>query len=274
MQGILDYIDQHLESRLDLETLARQAHFSSFHFHRQFRAYSGYTLSRLVQLLRLKKASRILALNRSRRISEVALDCGFESPESFSRSFRKVLELSPSAFRQNPDWSRWVSLFRMPTLPRRTPMNVKIVDFPETMIAVLEHHGPEPQIYRTVQKFIEWRQANGIGPDQGETYSLHYSDPLSTLPEDYRQDIAVSVRAPVAPNPQGVVNKIIPAGRCALLRYRGSREYIPAADYLYAEWLPASGEELRDFPFFFHYVNVGPDIRDSAMITDLYLPIR
>jgi AraC family transcriptional regulator len=153
-------------------------------------------------------------------------------------------------------------------------MDVLIVNFPETLIAVLEHHGPEPQIYQTVQRFIEWRKANGIGPDKGDTYSLHYSDPLSTLPEDYRQDIAVTVDAPVAPNPQGVITKIIPAGRCAMLRYKGSREYIPAADYLYAQWLPDSGEELRDFPFFFHYVNVGPDIRDANMLTDLYLPIK
>ena len=153
-------------------------------------------------------------------------------------------------------------------------MDVKIVNFPETQIAALEHHGPEHQVYQTTRKFIQWRQANGLRPDQGATYGLHYSDPTSTLPEDYRFDIAVSVETVVKENPQGVVSKTIPAGRCAVVRHHGSREYIPAADSLYREWLPQSGEEVRDFPFFFHYVNIGPDIRDSEMITDLYLPIK
>lgn len=153
-------------------------------------------------------------------------------------------------------------------------MQVNLINFPETRVAALEHHGPEHLVYNTAQKFIEWRQANGIKPGQGNTYAIHYTDPISTLPEDYRLDICVSVKEPVAENPQGVVNKIIPAGRCAVVRHLGSRDYIPAADYLYREWLPESGEELRDYPPFFHYINVGPNVKDQDMITDIYLPIK
>jgi len=29
-----------------------------------------------------------------------------------------------------------------------------------------------------------------------------------------------------------------------------------------------------DFPVFFHYVNVGPDVPEHEMITDVYLPLR
>ena len=129
-------------------------------------------------------------------------------------------------------------------------------------------------MYKTSRKFIEWRQANSIKPVQGDTYVIHYSDPASTLPEDYRLDICVSVEKPVAENPQGVVNKIIPAGRCAVVRHHGTRDYIPAADYLYREWLTESAEELRDYPCFFHYINVGPDVKDKDMITNIYLPIK
>ena len=41
MQRVLDYIDQHLDSDLDLETASRVAAFSKFHFHRQFMATFG-----------------------------------------------------------------------------------------------------------------------------------------------------------------------------------------------------------------------------------------
>ncbi|MFT7549609.1 MAG: AraC family transcriptional regulator [Candidatus Azotimanducaceae bacterium] len=53
----------------------------------------------------------------------------------------------------------------------------------------------------------------------------------------------------------------------------GSRENVTAARYLYEEWLASSGEQLADFPVFFHYVNVGPNVQEAEMITDVYLPL-
>jgi AraC family transcriptional regulator len=84
----------------------------------------------------------------------------------------------------------------------------------------------------------------------------------------------VSVDFDVPPNVYGIVNKVIPGGRCALARHLGSRAHNAAAVFLYEEWLPNSGESLRDFPIFFHYVNVGPDVREHEMITDVYLPLK
>jgi AraC family transcriptional regulator len=49
---------------------------------------------------------------------------------------------------------------------------------------------------------------------------------------------------------------------------------VAAAEYLVFDWLPDSGEKMGDFPIFFHYVNVGPDVREADMITDVYLPLR
>src|SRR5690606_9992357 len=129
-------------------------------------------------------------------------------------------------------------------------------------------------VHKTSMKFIDWRRANGIGPEQGSTYGIHYSDPVSTLPEDYRFDIAVSVAQAVPANPHGVVTKVIPAGRCARVRHLGSRHYVTAADWLYRQWLPQSGARTRDYPLFFHYVNVGPEVQEQDMITDVYLPLR
>ncbi len=153
-------------------------------------------------------------------------------------------------------------------------MQVDIVDFPETLIAALEHHGPPHLEHNTTRKFIEWRQARGLHPGTGNTYGVHYSDPATTLPENYRLDLCLSVTEPVAPNPQGVVTKRIPAGRCARVRHIGSRDNVHPAEWIYRVWLPRSAERLRDFPIFFHYVNVGPDVKEHDMITDVYLPLK
>jgi AraC family transcriptional regulator len=113
-----------------------------------------------------------------------------------------------------------------------------------------------------------------IAHDASFTNAESFSrDPATTPFEDYRLDICVSVTQPVAPNPQGVVTKSIPAGRCARVRHVGSRHNVHPADWIYREWLPQSGEQLRNFPIFFHYVNVGPDVKEHELITDVYLPL-
>ncbi len=56
-------------------------------------------------------------------------------------------------------------------------------------------------------------------------------------------------------------------------RILAPRAYNAAAVYLYREWLPQSGELPGDFPIFFHYVNVGPDVQEHEMVTDVYLPL-
>lgn len=59
-----------------------------------------------------------------------------------------------------------------------------------------------------------------------------------------------------------------------MARHLGRRELNTTAVWLFEVWLPASGEVLRDSPIFFHYVNVGPNVREHEMITDVYLPVR
>jgi hypothetical protein len=48
MRRVLDYIDRHLDSDLDLETVSGVAAFSKFHFHRQFTATFGLSVHRYV----------------------------------------------------------------------------------------------------------------------------------------------------------------------------------------------------------------------------------
>ena len=58
-------------------------------------------------------------------------------------------------------------------------------------------------------------------------------------------------------------------------RHLGSHMRIGESIYpLYRNWLPGSGEELRDFPLFFHYLNLLPDTPENELVTDIYLPLK
>lgn len=152
-------------------------------------------------------------------------------------------------------------------------IEVEIVEFPRTKIAVVEHRGSPALEHQTARRLIEWRKANGYPPDRHRTYGIHYTDPRTTPPDEHRVDIGISVDDDVPPNPQGVINKEIPALRCARARHLGSRAHNSTAVWLTQEWLPQSGEAKGAFPIFFHYVNVGPNVTEAEMITDVYLPL-
>jgi AraC family transcriptional regulator len=155
-------------------------------------------------------------------------------------------------------------------------MQIEIVDFKTIRIAVLEHHGPAERLNETVGQFIVWRKESGLSPKRrSRTFGVAYDNPDTIEPAKFRFDIGGEVTADVPPNPQGVVTKTIPGGRCARVRHVGPHTRISESIYpIYRDWLPQSGEELRDFPLYFHYVNLLPETPESELITDIYVPLK
>lgn len=140
--AVLAYIDANLEGDLSVKALSQVANFSEFHFHRQFTVFVGVPVSRYVQLMRLRRAAHRLIALPDLSVMDAALDTGFDSPEAFSRAFKRALGLSPGAFRKAPDWKVWHSVFAIPHFSRSIAMQVRTVDFPEVRVAALEHRGP------------------------------------------------------------------------------------------------------------------------------------
>jgi AraC family transcriptional regulator len=154
-------------------------------------------------------------------------------------------------------------------------MDVKILVFPETKVAAIEHHGSPALEYNTVRKLIAWKiEHHLLDQSKYRSYGVHYTNPRTTPAAQHRVDFCLSFEGEVSPNPYGILNKAIPSRRCAFARDVGSRSNNKAAAYLYETWLPQSGKSPGDFPIFFHYVNVGPNVREEEMITDVYLPLK
>ncbi|WP_051559982.1 AraC family transcriptional regulator [Marinobacterium jannaschii] len=274
IQRVIDYIDHHLDEELSLDRLSQVAHISRFHFHRQFSAWTGMTLARVIQLQRLKRASWQLVFDPQLRIIDIALEAGFDSPEAFARAFRKAFSQTPSDFRQNPQWQPWVEKYKALPFRGKRDQQVQIVDYPETRLAVYRHHGDPALIYQSVQHFIAYRRSVGLAPDKTRTFNLIYMDPEQVEPEAFYIDLACSLTANRIPAGEGIVEGLIPGGRCALLRHHGTLENIgDSVRYLYCDWLPQSGEQLRDDPCFFHHLTLIPQVHEHKNITDIYLPL-
>ncbi len=279
---VFEYIDKHLDEVLNVDVLSQIACLSKFHFHRQFSALYGIGVGAYIRLVRLKRASYQLSFRDNQKVVEIAFIAGYESPEAFSNAFTRTMGQSPSAFRKQSHDAPWqdkyepISKLRQKVMIEKaqTP-EVSIVDFPETSIAVLAHKGPAETLGQTIRQFIAWRKQHHTPPTKSKTFNIVYDDPATTEPEQYRFDVCASVKAKVPDNNHGVINKIIPGGRCALVRHIGPDDIIEqTVSYLYGEWLTKNDEEHRDFPLFFERVTFFPDVTESEMITDIYLPLR
>jgi AraC family transcriptional regulator len=283
MQQVIDYIDAHLdEDDLSLAQLSDIAALSKFHFHRQFSAFFALSVYSYIQTSRLKRASFELAYRSDKSVINIALDSGYRSPESFARAFKLYAQQTPSNFRKQPLWQPWqqanhpIHLARSMRVMSNSPLDqVKIIDVPATKIAVLAHHGDPILLGDSIRTFIAWRKQHHLPPARNATYNLLYNDPKTTPAADFRLDLCVATDIAISPNDAGIIAGLIPTGRCATLRHVGTEESLVATfTALYRDWLPDSGEQLRDFPLYLQRVAFFPDVAENDAITDIFLPLQ
>ena len=80
---VIDYIEDHLDHKLTLETIAAAVHYSKYHLHRLFAEIVGMTIHDYVQRRQLTEAAKLLVFSEQ-PIIEIALTCGYETQQSFS----------------------------------------------------------------------------------------------------------------------------------------------------------------------------------------------
>lgn len=96
----LSYIrSESSKSDIGIEDIAAHAGFSKDYFNRIFFAHTGFSVMEYVRFTRLKRAARLLRETNS-DILDIALSCGYEAHESFSRSFKIQYGMTPSEYRR------------------------------------------------------------------------------------------------------------------------------------------------------------------------------
>ena len=153
--------------------------------------------------------------------------------------------------------------------------NVEIINFPDTKVAALEHHGDPKTIGESVLRFIEYRKQHHLHPSTNDTFNIAYNNPTDVPAQDFRIDLCVATDQPVGGNQYGIVSKTIPGGRCAVLRHFGSDDTLgETVRRLCTEWFPQSGEIRRDVPLFFQRIKFSPEVSEDDSIIDVYLPLQ
>jgi transcriptional regulator GlxA family with amidase domain len=107
VRDLLAWLRDHLADDLSVAALARQINLSERQFTRVFKAEVGATAADHVEAVRLDSACRLLETT-NRTIEQIAKACGFGTPETMNRTFRRRLDTTPGEhrhhFRGNPSY--------------------------------------------------------------------------------------------------------------------------------------------------------------------------
>ena len=92
---ILDHLT---DSAFTVSQLSREMTLSESQLHRKLKALTGFSASRMIRLIRLTHAKKLLQ-NHSLTIASVAYDSGFNDPDYMSKVFKKEFGMTPTNYR-------------------------------------------------------------------------------------------------------------------------------------------------------------------------------
>lgn len=102
MNIINDIINNNISLPISIEDLASALNVSKFHFLNEFKKYNGLTPYQYILNTRINCAKKLL-LNPDTKITTIAHELGFSDSSHFSRTFKKVVGISPKSFRHQSD---------------------------------------------------------------------------------------------------------------------------------------------------------------------------
>jgi AraC family transcriptional regulator len=251
----VDYVTRNLDQPLRLDEVSKAACFSSYHFHRVFRALMGETLASFVKRVRLERSVYLLSHRNGASLTDIALACGFSSSSDFSRSFRTQYGAAPSrfdieSFRLSGRKALEVSstppgerhrLKRLPAGKNPDGFAVTLRKIPARRVAYIRVHCPYEgdQVVQAVKRLLAWAEARGLA--HGQWLGYQWEDPEIVPLEKCRYDVAVEVPASVGADGEVSINTFPPCLIAEIDIKGGIDLELRALDWLYRTWLPSSG---------------------------------
>lgn len=286
IQRAVDYIEDHLTDDLDVDTIAKVAGFSRWHFQTVFSAAVGDSLKEYIRTRRLSKA--MSELGTDKRILDIAMDAGFDSQESFSRAFKQMFHATPGESRKKGKTSSHPKKLRItfayldhlygginmePVFKKLDEM--KMVGCAGKFISVLSPEKDNMVVIPALwQKYMPRRHEikNSVSPrDIGICYEVPKE--LSTRPDECMYMTAAEV-ASFDNIPEGMEAFTVPAGEYAVFTHKGKLDTFEfTMNYIYGSWLPKSGKKLRHAPDLEIY-DGRFKLNDDASELDVYIPIE
>jgi AraC family transcriptional regulator len=255
-----------LASRLDepvsLEELAAAAGVSPFHFHRVWRALTAEPVAQTVARMRIAAAQQRLHAGED-TITEVAMDAGFGTPQSFARAFRRITGASPTEF--------LASGLEQAGVAADADAEVRIELRPACQLVALRREGGAyKELNALFQRVWDWAEASDRLEGLTGLYGIPLDDPVSVPEAALRYDACIALTDAGTP-PAPFVVQVLPAGTYAVLRLHGSYDGLEAANQSLIRWAIEANQTLSDLPLLHHFLDDPEETPADALRTDLLL---
>ena len=281
MQKAIDFMETHLLEPIKVEDIAKQAHVSPFHFQRLFVLLTDVSLGEYMRRRRMTLAAKEL-ISSDCRIIDLSYKYGYDTPEAFSKAFRKHHGMTPREARKGDrKLQSYNRLSIQVNLKGVLPMKYRIVEREEIKIT-----GESKEITCNVE---EGTQAIGIAAFWGE---LNANETVNRLVQLMNGDIK---------GPLGVTNNFdeekntieywigvenqgeiqnefstieLPPAKWVVFEVRGPvSTAIPEAwKQIYSEWFPSNGYEPAEHPPLEVYLEENPNSKNA--VNEIWVAIK
>lgn len=269
LRRVSDYIHDHLDEDLDMDRLAEIACMSSYHWHRIYRAIHGETLAATVKRLRLHRAAGDI-VRSDLAVSDIARRSGYPNIQSFNRIFKSVYGMPPARYRKEGSHTEFQP---SPNGKTKAMFNVTIRKIAPIALVGVRHTGSYMQISKAFEMLFGTLYARGLAEPQMRMIGVYFDDPDLVPAEQLRSIACVACDSTIAIEPP-LEALLLDGGEYAVLRHKGPyADMHKAYQWLYAEWLPTSGRQLRDGLMFEDYLNNPRDVAPTALLTEIHMPL-
>jgi len=297
IRKVLAYIQENLSEDLSLEKLSGIAFFSPFHFQKIFSLYVGESPKQYIMRLRLERIAHYLKLYSDLNILEASFQCGFSSPSTFIRAFKKYYGITPDAFRKfsfdeiskigtskpnkgksidlNPSEFWILNLTNEEVTGLTSAMNIEVKTFRSLKVAFMDSHlGEEDSIPNTFKALSRWAEPRDLINHDTQYIGIFLDMPFFTEFSKCRFRACITVAEDIS-LPKEISSTAIPAGRFAVFSMKGMLKSVFNNLMAFRHgWLDHSGYQIAEIIGFELYAENPAKKPYETIQREIFVPVK
>ena len=275
----VEFIENNLKEEIGVADVADAVSYSLYHFCRMFNRVIHHTPYDYLMRRRLSESAQEL-VETDKKVIEIALDYRFNSPETYSRAFKRMFDLQPY------QWRKQGTVGRHALMRRLTPAHIRHINKGDYLKPTLMEKGTLqlagvmtlvtgdqaiiPRLWDTLAEELKRiKDADVAGRYYGITWH-----PRDWQERGYLYMAAIEAES-LDTTGSPLVTKTIRPSKWARFVHKGPyRDLKLTQDYIYQTWLPKSREQLARSLEVEDHGTVPGDPKGEESETGILVPIQ
>lgn len=281
IQKAINYIEEHLQETITMEQIANEVNASVFHFQRTFSILTDMSIADYIRRRRLTLAAQEL-INTDIKVIDLAFQYGYDSPEAFTKAFRKQHNVTPSeARKQQGPLQSYNRLVIQVSLKGAEPMKYNIVEKEKFQVVGMKrtYNCQNGENLQGIPLF--WDEVNRQGIDE-QLFALNDGQIKGVLgvcvpDENYKENNLMDYwigTDHIGDVPENLLAMEVPASKWVVFEVHGP---MPDAmqnawKQIFSEWFPSNPYEPAGTAELEVYTEEDPS--SENLYSEIWIPIK